>query len=208
MTEEQKREEELKEEKTEQQPEETPEEKNSQDSSAEPRNDGSAEPQNDGGAKEESTEAKEAKAEEKTAEKKEEDEDLNTRYMRLMADFQNFRRRTEKEKGDIYAFGNEKLVSDLLPVLDNMERALAAAPEGDKFAEGMELIYKQMVDVLKKNKVEEIEADGKAFDPNLHNAVMRQAKEGAESDTIITVLQKGYTLNGKVVRPSTVIVAE
>ena len=208
MTEEQKREEELKEEKTEQQPEETPEEKNSQDSSAEPRNDGSAEPQNDGGAKEESTEAKEAKAEEKTAEKKEEDEDLNTRYMRLMADFQNFRRRTEKEKSDIYAFGNEKLVSDLLPVLDNMERALAAAPEGDKFAEGMELIYKQMVDVLKKNKVEEIEAEGKVFDPNLHNAVMRQAKEGAESDTIITVLQKGYTLNGKVVRPSTVIVAE
>ena len=208
MTEEQKREEELKEEKTEQQPEETPEEKNSQDSSAEPRNDGSAEPQNDEGAKEESTEAKEAKAEEKPVEKKEEDEDLNTRYMRLMADFQNFRRRTEKEKSDIYAFGNEKLVSDLLPVLDNFERALAAAPEGDKFAEGMELIYKQMVDVLKKNKVEEIEAEGKVFDPNLHNAVMRQAKEGAESDTIITVLQKGYTLNGKVVRPSTVIVAE
>ena len=193
MTEEQKREEELKEEKTEQQPEEAPEENKEESENAE----------NAGNAEE-----KEEKTEEKTAEKKEEDEDLNTRYMRLMADFQNFRRRTEKEKSDIYAFGNEKLVSDLLPVLDNMERALAAAPEGDKFAEGMELIYKQMVDVLKKNKVEEIEAEGKVFDPNLHNAVMRQAKEGAESDTIITVLQKGYTLNGKVVRPSTVIVAE
>ena len=128
--------------------------------------------------------------------------------MRLMADFQNFRRRTEKEKSDIYAYGNEKLVADLLPVLDNFERALAAAAEGDKFAEGMQLIYKQMVDVLVKNKVEEIKAEGQVFDPNLHNAVMRQAKEGAESDTIITVLQKGYTLNGKVVRPSTVIVAE
>ena len=193
MTEEQKREEELKEEKTEQQPEEAPEENKEESEKAESA---------------ENAEEKEEKTEEKTAEKKEEDEDLNTRYMRLMADFQNFRRRTEKEKSDIYAFGNEKLVSDLLPVLDNMERALAAAPEGDKFAEGMELIYKQMVDVLKKNKVEEIEAEGKVFDPNLHNAVMRQAKEGAESDTIITVLQKGYTLNGKVVRPSTVIVAE
>lgn len=192
MTEEQKREEELKEEKTEQQPEETPEENK----------------ENENTESAENAEEKEQKTEEKPAEKKEEDEDLNTRYMRLMADFQNFRRRTEKEKSDIYAFGNEKLVSDLLPVLDNMERALAAAPEGDKFAEGMELIYKQMVDVLKKNKVEEIEAEGKVFDPNLHNAVMRQAKEGAESDTIITVLQKGYTLNGKVVRPSTVIVAE
>ena len=195
MTEEQKREEELKEEKTEQQSEETPEENKEEGESQE-------------SAENAEEKKEENKPEEKAAEKKEEDEDLNTRYMRLMADFQNFRRRTEKEKSDIYAFGNEKLVSDLLPVLDNFERALAAAPEGDKFAEGMELIYKQMVDVLKKNKVEEIEAEGKVFDPNLHNAVMRQAKEGAESDTIITVLQKGYTLNGKVVRPSTVIVAE
>ena len=195
MTEEQKREEELKEEKTEQQSEETPEENKEEGESQE-------------SAENAEEKKEENKPEEKAAEKKEEDEDLNTRYMRLMADFQNFRRRTEKEKSDIYAFGNEKLVSDLLPVLDNFERALAAAPEGDKFAEGMELIYKQMVDVLKKNKVEEIEAEGKVFDPNVHNAVMRQAKEGAESDTIITVLQKGYTLNGKVVRPSTVIVAE
>ena len=191
MTEEQKKEE-LKEEQTEQQSEETPEENT----------------ENQENAEEQKTEEQtETKTEEKPEEKKE-DEDLNTRYMRLMADFQNFRRRTEKEKSDIYAYGNEKLVADLLPVLDNFERALAAAAEGDKFAEGMQLIYKQMVDVLVKNKVEEIKAEGQVFDPNLHNAVMRQAKEGAESDTIITVLQKGYTLNGKVVRPSTVIVAE
>ena len=191
MTEEQKKEE-LKEEQTEQQSEETPEENT----------------ENHENAEEQKTEEQtETKTEEKPEEKKE-DEDLNTRYMRLMADFQNFRRRTEKEKSDIYAYGNEKLVADLLPVLDNFERALAAAAEGDKFAEGMQLIYKQMVDVLVKNKVEEIKAEGQVFDPNLHNAVMRQAKEGAESDTIITVLQKGYTLNGKVVRPSTVIVAE
>ena len=191
MTEEQKKEE-LKEEQTEQQSEETPEENT----------------ENQENVEEQKTEEQtETKTEEKPEEKKE-DEDLNTRYMRLMADFQNFRRRTEKEKSDIYAYGNEKLVADLLPVLDNFERALAAAAEGDKFAEGMQLIYKQMVDVLVKNKVEEIKAEGQVFDPNLHNAVMRQAKEGAESDTIITVLQKGYTLNGKVVRPSTVIVAE
>lgn len=191
MTEEQKKEE-LKEEQTEQQSEETPEEN----------------AENQENTEEQKTEEQtETKTEEKPEEKKE-DEDLNTRYMRLMADFQNFRRRTEKEKSDIYAYGNEKLVADLLPVLDNFERALAAAAEGDKFAEGMQLIYKQMVDVLVKNKVEEIKAEGQVFDPNLHNAVMRQAKEGAESDTIITVLQKGYTLNGKVVRPSTVIVAE
>ena len=191
MTEEQKKEE-LKEEQTEQRSEETPEENT----------------ENQENTEEQKTEEQtETKTEEKPEEKKE-DEDLNTRYMRLMADFQNFRRRTEKEKSDIYAYGNEKLVADLLPVLDNFERALAAAAEGDKFAEGMQLIYKQMVDVLVKNKVEEIKAEGQVFDPNLHNAVMRQAKEGAESDTIITVLQKGYTLNGKVVRPSTVIVAE
>lgn len=191
MTEEQKKEE-LKEEQTEQQSEETPEENTENQENAE---------------EQKNEEQTETKTEEKPEEKKE-DEDLNTRYMRLMADFQNFRRRTEKEKSDIYAYGNEKLVADLLPVLDNFERALAAAAEGDKFAEGMQLIYKQMVDVLVKNKVEEIKAEGQVFDPNLHNAVMRQAKEGAESDTIITVLQKGYTLNGKVVRPSTVIVAE
>ena len=136
------------------------------------------------------------------------DEDLNTKHLRLMADFQNFRRRTEKEKSEIYAFANEKIITDSLTILDNFERAMAAAPEGDKFAEGMDLIYKQFSEMLKKHGLTEIEALGKPFDPQFHNAVQRMAKEGAETDTVITVLQKGYILNGKVIRPSMVIVAE
>ncbi|HPX70159.1 MAG TPA: nucleotide exchange factor GrpE [Bacillota bacterium] len=137
-----------------------------------------------------------------------EEEELNVKYLRLMADFQNFRRRTEKERGDIYAYANEAFAVDCLEVLDNFERALASAPENDKFAEGMALICKQFVDVLAKNKVLEIEAEGKPFDHNLHNAVLKQPAEGVESDVVTQVLQKGYTLNGKVIRPSAVIVAE
>ena len=150
-----------------------------------------------------------AKKEEETrSEPSKEEEELNVKYLRLMADFQNFRRRTEKERGDIYAYANEGFAVDFLAVLDNFERALASAPENDKFAEGMALIYKQFVDALNKNKVTEIEAEGKPFDHNLHNAVSKQPAEGVESDVVTQVLQKGYTLNGKVIRPSAVIVAE
>ena len=149
------------------------------------------------------------KAEEPKAEDAKKQEDLQMQYMRLAADFQNFRKRTEKERADIYAFACEGFASDLLNVMDNFERAMEAAPEDDKFAEGMGLIFKQLQDVLKKNKVEEIAAQDAAFDPNFHNAVMTEpAPEGEEGGKVTKVLQKGYTLNGKVIRPSMVAVSQ
>ena len=143
----------------------------------------------------------EAKAESDKPAKDAEEEALNTKYMRLMADFQNFKRRTEKEKSDIYAFANEKLVKELLDVIDNFERALAVGNDGDKFLEGMEMILKQLQGVLEKAGVAEIKCLGEDFDPNFHNAVMTEDSTEYESGKVTAVLQKGYTLNGRVVRP-------
>ena len=136
-----------------------------------------------------------------------EDEALNTKYLRLMADFQNYKRRTEKEKGDIYAFANEKIVSELLNVIDNFERALDAGSDGDSFVEGMNLIFKQLQGVLEKAGVVEIEALGQDFDPNFHHAVLTEDSAEYESGKVTAVLQKGYLLNNKVIRPSMVKVA-
>ena len=152
-------------------------------------------------AEEEKEEAKEDAA------AKAEEEALNVKYMRLMADFQNFKRRTEKEKSDIYAFANEKIVLELLNVIDNFERALEHSAEGDSFAEGMNMIFKQLQGVLEKAGVSEINAQGEDFDPNFHNAVMTEDSEEYESGKVTAVLQKGYILNNKVIRPSMVKVA-
>ena len=153
---------------------------------------------------EEKNEEKTEKAEEKAEEKA---DDLNDKYLRLMAEYQNYRTRTAKEKTDIYAHANEEFACGLLDVIDNFERAMDAKPENDKFAEGMELILKQLQAVLEKNGVKEIEALGKPFDPNFHNAVMTEDAEGVESGTVTKVLQKGYVLNSKVIRPAMVGVA-
>ena len=136
-----------------------------------------------------------------------EDEALNTKYLRLMADFQNYKRRTEKEKNDIYAFANEKIVSELLNVIDNFERALDAGSDGDSFVEGMNLIFKQLQSVLEKAGVVEIEALGQDFDPNFHHAVLTEDSTEYESGKVTAVLQKGYILNNKVIRPTMVKVA-
>ncbi len=138
-----------------------------------------------------------------------EQEELQTRYMRLMADFQNFKRRTEKEKSDIYAFANEKIVRELLDVTDNFERALAIGngEDGEKFLEGMEMILKQLLAVLERAGAAEIKALGEDFDPNFHNAVMTEDSTEYESGKVTAVLQKGYTLNGRVVRPTMVKVS-
>ena len=124
-----------------------------------------------------------------------------------MADFQNYKRRTEKEKNDIYAFANEKIVSELLNVIDNFERALDAGSDGDSFVEGMNLIFKQLQGVLEKAGVVEIEALGQDFDPNFHHAVLTEDSAEYESGKVTAVLQKGYLLNNKVIRPSMVKVA-
>lgn len=142
--------------------------------------------------------------------KKEPEEDLNTKYLRLAADFQNFRRRSEKEKNDVYAYANEKIVVELLDVIDNFERAMEHKSEAEesKVMEGMAMVLKQLQDVLEKNHLEEIDALNKPFDPAYHHAVMQEQSESGESGTVLKVLQKGYMLNKKVIRPSMVVVAQ
>lgn len=134
----------------------------------------------------------------------EEDEAVNTKYLRLMADFQNFKRRVEKEKSDIYAYANEKLVSQLLDVIDNFERALLHEAADESFVEGMKMIFKQLTGVLEKAGLEEINALGEDFDPNFHNAVMTEDNDDYDSGKVTEVMQKGYLLNKKVIRPSMV----
>lgn len=160
-------------------------------------------------AEEETAEDKASEEEGKACEEapSAEEEALNTKYLRLMADFQNYKRRTEKEKNDIYAFANEKIVSELLNVIDNFERALDAGDSGDSFVEGMNLIFKQLQGVLEKAGVVEIEALGQEFDPNFHHAVLTEDSAEYESGKVTAVLQKGYLLNNKVIRPSMVKVA-
>lgn len=160
-------------------------------------------------AKDEAAEEKpEAEAAEETAEETKE-EAQDDRYIRLLADYQNLKRRTEKEKADIYQFANEKIVKELLNVTDNFERALGHTDGVDeKFVEGMEMIFKQLMTALTDCGVAEIEALGADFDPNFHNAVMTEASEEYESGKVTAVFQKGYLLNSKVVRPSMVKVAE
>ena len=151
---------------------------------------------------EETVETEEAETAE--PEKNEEEEALNVQYMRLMADFQNYRKRVEKEKSDIYAYANEKIVSQLLDVIDNFERALDVETQDEGFAEGMKLIFKQFMDVLEKSGLEEINALGEDFDPNFHNAIMMEDNPEFESGKVTFVMQKGYILNKKVIRPSMV----
>ena len=149
----------------------------------------------------------EEKAEEKTEEKA---DDGNEKYVRLMAEFQNYKKRVAKEKNDIREYATEKLVMELLPVLDNFERALAASAEDDPagYAKGMELIFTQMVTELQKFGLAEVEAEGQDFDPTKHNAVMTEENEELESGKVSKVLQKGYALNDKVIRPSMVAVTK
>ncbi|CCL26745.1 nucleotide exchange factor GrpE [Clostridioides difficile] len=146
----------------------------------------------------------------KLAEKKLQDEldELNDKYQRLQAEYANYRRRTQKEKETIGVFANEKIITELIPVIDSMERALDACEDKeDTMYKGISLVHKQLIDTLVKFGVEEIEAESKEFDPNLHLAVMQESVDGVEANQIVMVLQKGYKLGTKVVRPSMVKVS-
>ena len=127
------------------------------------------------------------------------------RYLRLQADFENFRRRTRQEKEELGNLVTQNLLKDLLPFLDNFERALAAGgnDEGGLRA-GVEMMYKQLVEALKKEGLEYIETKDKPFDPNFHQAVMRVEDSEKEDGTIVAELQKGYMVKGRVIRPSMV----
>lgn len=152
----------------------------------------------------------EEQTEQSAESKSPEDEETKVKYLRLAADFQNYKRRVEKEKSDIYAFANEKIVVELLNVIDNFDRSLAMQGEckDDKMLEGMKLIFKQLKDVLEKSNVKEIDAENADFDPNFHHAVMTDTSGEHESGKVTEILQKGYTLNEKVIRPAMVKVAE
>ena len=130
------------------------------------------------------------------------------RILRLQADFENFRRRTAKEKEELAAVITQNLLTDLLPLLDNFERAMAVEQtDGEAFQKGVEMIFTQLREVMDKHGLENIEAEGKPFDPNVHQAVMRVENPDVEDGTITQVLQKGYQAKGRVIRPTMVQVA-
>lgn len=161
------------------------------------------EPKEEAEAKEEAASEEESKEEQKKDEAAQESE----RYMRLMAEFQNYKRRAAKEKTDTLQYANEKIVADILPVLDNFERALTTETEDiEGYAKGMQLIFEQLYKALENAGLEEIKALDEDFDPNVHNAVMTDNIEDKDDGKITKVLQKGYKLRDKVVRPSMVAV--
>lgn len=137
-------------------------------------------------------------------------EELTDRLTRQMAEFDNFRKRTEKEKSQMYEIGAKDIIEKILPVVDNFERGLASMPQEEKatpFAEGMEKIYKQLMTTLESIGVKPIEAVGKEFDPDFHNAVMHVEDEELGENIIAEEFQKGYTYRDSVVRHSMVKVA-
>ena len=137
-------------------------------------------------------------------------EELTDRLKRTMAEFDNFRKRTEKEKSSMYIIGAKEIVEKILPVVDNFERGLAAVPEDNKedaFVVGMDKIYRQMLTVLEEAGVKPIEAVGAEFDPNFHNAVMHVEDETLGENVVAEELQKGYMYRDTVVRHSMVKVA-
>ncbi len=129
---------------------------------------------------------------------------MANKYVRLMAEFQNYKKRVSKEKDDLRSYANENIVSSLLEVLDNFERALQHDTDDEGFVTGMQMIFKQMLDKLNKAGLEEIQALGADFDPNFHNAVLTGDDPQYESGKVTDVMQKGYTLNGKVIRAAMV----
>ena len=130
-------------------------------------------------------------------------------YLRLAADFDNYRKRVAREHVELTARANERLVNELLPVLDDLERALEAAAEHEeaKLEEGVQLVHRSLASLLERHGLREIETEG-AFDPHVHEALLAQPAEGADEGSVLQVLQKGYRLGDKVLRPARVIVAE
>lgn len=128
------------------------------------------------------------------------------KYMRLFAEFDNFRKRTSKEKTEAYGDATAKTISEILPAIDNFDRALDTPCSDENFKKGIEMILSQINDILSKMGVTEIEAAGKPFDPNLHYAIKQVESEEAESDTVCEVFQKGYKLGDRIIRHSMVSV--
>lgn len=129
----------------------------------------------------------------------------DNRVKRLQADFENFRRRTSKEREELANVVTQDLLKGMLPILDNFDRAMAAEQkDSESFQKGVEMIYTQLHETLKNDGLEPIETEGQKFDPNFHQAVMRVENPDLEDDTIAQELQKGYIVKGRVIRPSMV----
>ncbi len=129
-------------------------------------------------------------------------------WQRALADFQNYKRRIEAEKADTYQYAIGSIIKRYLPVMDDLERALATRPQDLPWAEGVDLIYRKLKTILDSEGITRIEAVGKPFDPNFHEAISQEAVEGVESGIVIDVVQQGYMLGERVIRPATVRVAQ
>lgn len=159
----------------------------------------------------ETSEAIEAMAEEKKAEKKEE-VDFKAKYFYIAAEMDNFRKRMEREKENILKFGNERVLSDLLGVIDNFDLTIGmlTADQDEKVKNiviGLDMVKKLFLDTLSKHGLTLVESVGKDFDPNFHEAVAQEYAEGKKPNEVIKEFQKGYILNGRLLRPSKVVVA-
>ncbi len=144
-------------------------------------------------------------------EKTREAEEYHNKFLRSRADFENYKKRVEKEKKEIREFANDTLIKELLTVIDNLERALShinAENEFESLKEGVELTLSQMFSILKKFDLEQISAGGQKFDPNLHEALGHEESDDYEPETVMKELQKGYTLKGRLLRPARVIVSK
>lgn len=136
-----------------------------------------------------------------------ENDELRDRYMRTLADFENFRKRSDREKQDYFRFALADVFRELLPVLDNLDRALEHAEAEDEFHRGVALIYKQMFEVLQRYGLRIVDESGVHFDPNIHEAVVSEQNPGLPGHTVVQILQKGYFLNDRLLRPALVKVA-
>lgn len=134
-------------------------------------------------------------------------DELRNTLLRTAAEFDNFKKRTAKEKEALYLFAAANSIAEILPVFDSFERALEAPCSDEEYKKGTELIFVQLKDALTRLGIKEIEAQGQKFDPEYHNAVMHTTEEGVEEGTIVEVLQKGYSIGDKVIRHSMVKVA-
>lgn len=142
---------------------------------------------------------------------KEELEAEQNKYLRLLADYDNFKRRAQKDRQDAEKFRSQSLLVDLLPVMDNFDRALSVETKSEESAsllKGVEMVQKSLLEAVKREGLEEIKALGEPFDPNFHQAVMQEKDETAEPGIVLMELQKGYTLKGRVLRPAMVKVNE
>ena len=144
--------------------------------------------------------------EEKQNNAKSEYDELNDRYKRLLAEFENYKKRSQKERESLYNSVLGDIITGMLPAIDNLENAVKAESKDEKYKQGVELVQKQFKEFLNKHGVEEIPAEGQTFDPSLHEAVSSVQVEGKESQEIVQEYRKGYKIGSKVLRHSMVVV--